>query len=212
MTHLIDAPSARVWRLNIALVTSAALAVAACAGSSTPSTSPTPSPIATLAAAVDPCLVGTWTVVAQNQSSPANDENITYRDGAGEIFAIDAKGDVTIDTHAAKKIVFVSAGETFTATVAGTGRGTLTTLTSGPKRYLSFQPSADDTRTTHSFGPDGVELGPARPDTAFSAVYTCAPGRFTFYKSAVNYMVDGPIVELTSGNALSPPPASANPS
>jgi hypothetical protein len=73
-------------------------------------------------------------------------------------------------------------------------------------------PSADDTRTTHSFGQDGVELGPARPDTPFSAIYTCAPGRFTFYKTAVNYMVDGPIVTLTTGSGHSSPAASANPS
>jgi hypothetical protein len=211
MTHRIDAPSARAWRLKIALVTSAALAVAACGGSSAPSPSPTPSPSATLAA-VDPCLVGTWTVIGQTQNSPANDENITYRGGAGEVFTIDAQGGVTIDTHAAQPVVFVSAGETFSATVAGTGRGTLSTITSGPNRYFQFRPSADDTRTTHSVGPNGVELGPARPDAPFSTIYTCAPGRFTFYKTAVNYMIDGPIVELTSGNAHSPPTASANPS
>ena len=196
MKHLIDVRSAR---LVIALAVSVGLAVAACGGPASPSSSATPSPSATLAGAFDPCLVGTWTVVAQNQNSPANDESIVYSGGAGEIFTIDAEGGVTIDTHAAQKVVFVSVGQTFTATVAGTGRGTLSTIASGPNHYLEFRPSADDTRTTHSFGPDGLELGPARPDTEFSAVYTCAPGQFTFYKSAVNYMVDGPIVTLTSG-------------
>jgi hypothetical protein len=211
MKHLIDVRSAR---LVIALTASVGLAVAACGGpaspssSATPSSGATPSPSATLAAVLDPCLVGTWTVVGQSQNSPANDESIVYSGGAGEIFTIDAEGGVTIDTHAAQKVVFVSIGETFTATVAGTGRGTLSTIASGPHRYLEFVPSADDTRTTHSFGPDGLELGPARPDTEFSAVYTCAPGRFTFYKSAVNYMIDGPIVELTSGSGNASPTAS----
>jgi hypothetical protein len=196
MKYLTGARSTMDSGLVIALVVSAGMAVAACGSSSTTSPSAISSPGATVAAAVDPCLVGTWTVVGQSQNSPADDEKITYSGGAGEVFTIDAQGGVTIDTHAAQTVVFVSAGETFTAKVAGTGRGTLTT--SVTTRRFQFQPSADDTRTTHSFGPDGVELGPARPDTAFTAVYTCAPGRFTFYKAAVDYMVDGPIVELTS--------------
>jgi hypothetical protein len=212
MDDLSKARSAVVSRLVFAFGVSAALVVSACGGSSSPSPSPTSSPSATLAAAVDPCLVGTWTVVAQNQNSPANDEQISYSGGAGEVFTIDAKGGVTIDTHAAKKVVFVSADQTFTATVAGTGRGTLSTYTLGPDRFFDFKPSADDTRTTHSVGPDGVELGPARPDTAFSAVYTCAPGRFTFYKSAVNYMVDGPVVTLTSGSGKASSTANPTPS
>ena len=196
MEHLIDARSAR---LVIALVVSAALAVAGCGGSATPSPSATPAP------AVDPCLVGTWTSVGQNQNSPANDEQITYSGGAGEVFTIDASGAVIIDTHAAKKVVFVSAGDAFSATVSGTGRGTLSTYTLGPSRVFDFKPSADDTRKTLSLDSTGTELGPARPDTPFTAVYTCAPGRFTFYKMTVNYMIDGPIVTLTagSGNALS---------
>jgi hypothetical protein len=206
MRHLVDAGSAR---LVIALTVSAGLAAAACGGSASPSPSATASPSATPAAAFDPCLVGTWTVVAQNQNSPANDESIVYSGGAGEIFTIDAQGGVTIDTHAAQPVVFVSAGQTFTATVAGTGRGTLSTPTSG---HFTFKPSADDTRTTHSVGPDGVELGPARRDTAFSAVYMCAPGRFTFYKSAVNYMIDGPIVTLTSGSETASPSGNPTPS
>ncbi len=112
MNHLIDARSAMVSRLVIALVVSATLAVAACGGSSTSSPSATSSPGATSAAAVDPCLVGTWTAVAQNQNSPANDEQITYTGGAGEVFSIDANGEVTIDTQAAQKVVFNdSAGE-----------------------------------------------------------------------------------------------------
>jgi hypothetical protein len=200
MKQKIDARSTMVARV-IAVVVSAGVGVAACGGSAIPSSSATPS--ATPAPAVDACLVGTWTVVAQNQNSPANDEDIAYRGGAGEVFTIDAQGGVTIDTHAAQKVVFVSAGQTFTAVVAGTGRGTLSTATNGTNRVFDFEPSAADTRTTHSFGPDGVELGPARPDTAFRAVYTCAPGRLTFYKTSVGYMVDGPIVTLKSGGGTS---------
>jgi hypothetical protein len=203
----------------IALLVSAGVALAACAGSATPSPSATPlpsatpSPSATSAAAVDPCLVGTWTVVAQNQSSPANDEQITYSHGAGEVFTIAADGGVTIDTHAAGKLDLRDwNGATFTGVVAGTGRGTLTTYTLGPNRVFDFMPSADDTRTTHSFDSTSVELGPARPDTPFSAVYTCAPGRFTFYKTAVDYMVDGPIVTLRSGAASASPPTNPSPS
>jgi hypothetical protein len=203
MKNLIGA---RPARLRSALVVSAALAVAACGGSATATPSASP------AAAFDACLVGTWTAVGQTQNSPANDEDITYKGGASEVFTIDANGDVTIDTHAAQPVVFVSAGETFTATVAGTGRGTLTTATSGTNRVFDFKPSADDTRTTHSVDSTGTELGPARPDTAFSAVYTCAPGRFTFYKTAVNYMIDGPIVELTAGSGHAASTASPTPS
>jgi hypothetical protein len=202
MDDLIGARSAK---LVIALV-SAALAVAACGGSATPSPSATPAPV------VDACLVGTWTVVAQGQSSPANDENISYSGGANEVFTIDAQGGVTIDTHAAAPVVFVSAGETFTATVTGTGRGTLTTVSSGTSRVFSFKPSADDTRMTDSVDSTGAELGPARPDAAFSAIYTCAPGRFTFYKTAVNYMIDGPIVTLTAGSGTASSTASPTPS
>ena len=140
-------------------------------------------------------------MVAQNQNSPANDEAITYSGGAGEVFTIDAQGGVTIDTHAARPVVFKSAGETFSATVMGTGRGSLTTATTGTNRVFYFKPGADDTRKTLSVDSTGTELGPARPDSEFSAVYTCAPGRFTFYKTAVNYMIDGPIVELTAGSS-----------
>jgi hypothetical protein len=213
MTNLTHVRLATVER-SIALVLSAGVALSACAGSAATSPSPTAAPSAT-AAAMDPCLVGTWTVVGQSQNSPANDENISYTGGEGEVFTIDAQGHVTIDTHAAKPVVFVSAGETFTATVAGTGRGTLTitaSASSGPRGLFQFVPSADDTRTTHSVDSTGTELGPARPDTPFSAIYTCAPGRFTFYKTAVNYMVDGPIVTLTTGSGHSSPPASPKPS
>jgi hypothetical protein len=118
---------------------------------------------------------------------------------------------MTIDTHAAQKVVFVSAGETFTATVAGTGQGRLTTSTAAARSF-HFEPSAADTRTTHSLGPDGVELGPPRPDAPFTANYTCAPGRFTFYKTAVDYMIDGPIVELTTSNGGATSTASPTPS
>jgi hypothetical protein len=200
----------------IALVLSAGVGLAACGGFSTTSPSATSSPNATSATAVDPCLVGAWTVAAQSQNSPANDEEIVYSGGAGEVFTIDAQGGVTIDTHAAKPVVFVSAGETFTATVAGTGRGTLSATTtpagSGTRGFFQFVPSADDTRTTHSFGPTGAELGAARSDSAFSAIYTCAPGRFTFYKTAVSYMIDGPIVTLTSGTEGASSTASPAPS
>jgi hypothetical protein len=158
--------------------------------------------------------VGTWTVVGQTQNSPANDEDISYTGGQGEVFTIDAQGRVTIDTHVAKPVVFVSAGETFTATVAGTGRGTLTTTTTttggGTRGLFQFTPSADDTRTTHSVDSTGTELGPPRPDTPFSAIYTCAPGRLTFYKTSVSYMIDGPIVTLKSGEGASSTTESAH--
>jgi hypothetical protein len=217
MKHLTRARSPMVSRLVTALVASAGVALAGCGGSSTTAPGATTVPSATTSpsaasAAVDPCLVGTWTVVGQSQNSPANDENITYSGGAGEVFTIDAQGGVTIDTRAAQPVVFVSAGQTFTATVAGTGRGTLSTLTSGPTRYFQFVPSADDTRTTHSVDSTGVELGPARPDTEFSAIYTCAPGRFTFYKTAVSYMIDGPIVTLKSGIGTASSTANPTPS
>ena len=220
MKHLTQARSTIESALVMALLASAGAALVACGGgslaaspavtSSSAATSAAAAAAATSAGAVDPCLVGTWTVVGQSQNSPANDEQITYSGGEGEVFTIDAGGGVTIDTHAAQTVVFASAGETFTATVAGTGRGTLTTV--GTTRRFQFQPSADDTRTTHSFGPDGVELGPPRPDTPFTAVYTCAPGRFTFYKAEVDYMVDGPIVELTSGNHPASPTTGPMPS
>jgi hypothetical protein len=208
MEYLIYARSAR---LVIALVVPAALALAACGGSATPSPSATASP-ATSATPLDACLVGTWTVVGQSQNSPANDEDITYSGGPGEVFTIDAQGGVTIDTHAARPVVFKSAGETFSATVTGTGRGSLTTATTGTNRVFYFKPGADDTRKTLSVDSTGTELGPARPDSAFSAVYTCAPGRFTFYKTAVNYMVDGSIVELTAGSGHASSTASPTPS
>lgn len=211
MKRPTHARAAMVSRSVAVLVACAGLAFAACGGSAA-APSPTASPAPT-AAPLDACLVGTWTVVGQTQNSPANDEQLTYTGGAGEVYTIAADGQVTIDTHAAQKIAFRdTSGETFTAVVAGTGRGTLSTLTGGDTRFLFFSPTADDTRTTHSFDSTGTELGPARPDTAFSAKYTCAPGRFTFYKTAVNYMVDGPIVELTSGGDRVSPMASPAPS
>jgi hypothetical protein len=195
----------------LVLVAFAGIAIAACGGSAlSPATTASPAvlPSAT-AAPLDACLVGTWTVVAQDQNSPADDEELTFSGGTGEVFTIDANGGVTIETHDAQKMVFRdSTGQTFSATVAGTGHGTLSTLTGGDTRFFFFTPTPDDTRTTHSFGPSGAELGPARPDTAFTATYTCAPGRLTFYKSSVNYMVDGPIVTLTSGTTAPSSPAS----
>jgi hypothetical protein len=185
-----------------AVLVIAVVAIAACGGaalSSAPTATPAPSPSATTGP-LDACVVGTWTVVAQNENSPADNEELTFSGGTGEIFTIDASGGVTIDTHAAQKVVFRDwMDQTFTATVAGTGHGTLSTLASGDTRFLFFTPTPDDTRTTLSFGPSGAALGPARPDTAFNAKYTCTPGRLTFYKTSVNYMVDGSIVALTSG-------------
>jgi len=188
----------RNFRGLLALIASAGLVLGACSG--TASSAPIATPPPSAAAGLDPCLVGTWTVVAQSQSSPANDEQITYSGGAGEIFTIDATGRLTIDTHAAQPLVLVdSSGGRFTGTVTGTGKGTVTTSSAGGSRFLNFEPSTDDTRKTLSVDSTGTPLGPARPDTAFEAAYTCAAGRFTFYKDAVNYMVDGPIVTLTAG-------------
>ena len=206
MKHQTDARPAMGTRLRIALVATASVALAACGGSSTAS------PSATAAAAVvDPCLVGTWTTVPLSKNSPANFEQIAYSGGAGEVFTIDAKGDVTIDTRAAQKAVFVSAGQTFAATVAGTGRGTLSTLTSGKTHLFHFDPSDADTRTTLSVDSSGVELGPARPDTPFTAIYTCTPGQsFSYYNTVVSYMIDGPLVTLTAGgsdSSTSPTPS-----
>ena len=212
MRNPTEGRSPNVSRIAIAILAVAGIALAGCGGAATASPSPIPAPSATQAA-FDSCLIGSWTVLGQTQNSPADDETITYTGGEGEIFTIDASGALTIDTHAAQKIVFVSAGESFSATVSGTGKGTLTTGITGGKKILYFTPSADDTRKTLSLDSTGTELGPARPDTQFSAVYTCAPGRFTFYKTAVNYMVDGPIVELKSGGgSSSSPAASAKPS
>jgi hypothetical protein len=212
MKHLTDGRPATVSRLEIALIASAAIAVAACGGSAIPSPSATSSPRASVAAAVDPCLVGTWTTVGQNQNSPANDEQIATAAGPARSSPSTPQGGMTIDTHAAQPVVFLSAGAKFTATVTGTGRGTLSTTTSGTDRVFSFTPSADDTRKTASVDSTGAELGPPRQDSAFSAVYTCAPGRFTFYKTAVSYMIDGPIVTLTAGSGNASSTASPAPS
>ena len=199
MFHRVHRPA------GVVLAMSASLALGACSGAAGPSPSPSAPPF-------DACLVGSWTVIAQSQNSPANDEDITYKGGAGEVFTFDPTGAITIDTHAAQPVVFDSASEMFTATVAGTGHGTVTTGVTGTHNVLYFTPDAVDTRTTLSKDSTGTPLGPARADTPFSAVYTCAPGRFTFYKTAVNYMIDGPIVELLSGNAPAPSPASPSPS
>lgn len=208
-----DVTRPRLNRLSALWLVSLVVVLVACTQAPAASSpSATSSPGATSAAAVDPCLVGTWTTVAQNENPPANDEQIAYSGGAGEVFTIDAQGAVTIDTHAARQVVFVSAGQKFTATVTGTGRGSLSTATGGTNRVFYFKPSADDTRKTLSLDSTGAELGPARPDSAFSAVYTCAPGRFTFYKISVSYMIDGPIVTLTEGSSNSSSTASPSPS
>ena len=178
-----------------ALAGLAGVLLAACGGSASSSASATQAP------KFDDCLVGTWTTVAWSKNSPANDEDIAYSGGAGEVFTISAKGAVTIDAHAVQTVVFVSAGQTFTGTIAGTGRGTLTII--APGEFL-YKPGDGDTLTTTSFGPDGVALGPPRPDSSFTAVYTCTPGQsFTFYKNSVNYMIDGSKVTLKAGNTSS---------
>jgi hypothetical protein len=205
MKKRADTRSAMGSRLVTALLVSASVALAACGASAISS------PSATLTPAVDACLVGTWTAAPLSENSPANDEQIAYSGGAGAVFTIDAKGAVTIDTHAAQKAVFVSAGETFSATLAGTGRGTLKTTTTPGTTHgtFTYKPSDGDTMTTTSFDSGGVPLGPPRPDSPFIAVYTCTPGQsFTFYKLAVSYMIDGPKVTLTASPSASSPSAS----
>ena len=173
-----------------ALVGSAGVLLAACAGSATPSS------LATSTPALDSCLVGTWTTVAAPKNSPINDENIVYSGGDGEVFTITAQGAVIIDTHAARPLVFTSGGETFTATVKGTGRGTLKTLNTAGT--FSFQPSSGDTMTTTTVDSSGSTLG-TLPGQAFTAFYTCTRGQsFTFYKSSVQHMIDGPEITLTA--------------
>jgi hypothetical protein len=179
-----------------ALVGSTSVLLAGCGGSSTSATS------TASAASVDDCLVGTWTTAALTESSPANDETITYSGGAGEVFTITAQGVATIDTHAAQPVHFVSAPETFTATVTGTGHATVSTLAGGT---LLYEPSDGDTlATTVVDDATGLALGPPKPDLAFAADYTCTRGQsFTFYKTTVTYMIDGPKVTLTAGNSSS---------
>jgi hypothetical protein len=172
-----------------------------------PGPSPSPSPSA---ATVDPCLVGTWTTDPLSGHSPA-DAEATFSGGAGEIFTIDAQGNVTIDTHAAQKIVFVAAGgETFTATPTGTGHGTLWTITSGDTHLFQYHPSGDTTLSTEVVDSTGTALGPSKPDLPFSAIYTCTPGQsLTFYNATpTNYMIDAALVTLTAGIGSSAPEAS----
>ena len=174
---------------------------------------PSPSPTASSPSSseVDPCLVGTWTTTPLTGNSPVDNE-VTFSGGAGEVYTIDAQGNVTIDTHAAEKVVFVSAtaGETFTATLSGTGRGTLWTITSGPTRLFHYDPKADTTLMTSVVGSKEGPLGPAKPDVPFSAVYTCIPGQsLTFYNAAPGpYMIDGALVTLTASVGISSPAAS----
>jgi len=71
MDRLMVARSGVVSKLVIPLVAMGCMAVAACGGSSTPSPRATSSPGASSpgassAGAFDTCLVGTWTVVAQD--------------------------------------------------------------------------------------------------------------------------------------------------
>jgi hypothetical protein len=177
-------------KATIALAAAAGVALAACGGSSTSSSTAAP------AAKVDSCLVGTWTTVPLTENSPANNEEITYSGGAGQVFTIDSKGALTVDTHAAKPAVFVSAGQTFTATLSGTGHGTITT--SGDEFY--YTPSPSSTLMTSVVDSSGVALGPPLADLAFNAVYACTAGQsFTFYKTQVNHMVDGPKIALKAG-------------
>jgi hypothetical protein len=215
MKHLTKAMTARRPRSAIAsrlMVTAVALAgvvLAACSGSSTSSPGSTSGPGATSAGAVDPCLVGTWTTIGLSENSPANDERIAYSGGAGEVFTISAQGAVTIDTHAARQVVFVSAGQTFTATVTGTARGTLTTAGG----TFMYEPSGGDTLTTNVVDSTGTALGPPKPDLPFNAVYTCTAGQsLTFYKTVVSYMIDGPKIPLIAGTGNSSSTANPSPS
>lgn len=173
---------------------------------------PSSSPSAT-ARTVDPCLVGTWTTLPLTQNSPADNESATFSGGAGEVFTIDDQGNVTIDTHAAQKTVFVVAGQTFTATPSGTGHGTLWTLTAGATRLFHYDPSPDSTLVTGVVGSTDGGL-PPKLDVPFTADYTCTPGRsLTFYNSTPDqYMIDGALVTLSAGAGSSPAVASPNPS
>jgi hypothetical protein len=180
------------------------------AGIGLPGASPSPSP-----AVFDSCLVGTWTTTPLTRDSPYDNDSATYSGGAGQVFTIDATGNVTIDTHAMEKVVFVVGNQTFTATYSGTGRGTLSTLTTGPIHYFQYLPSSDTTLTTSVVGSQDGQL-PTKDDLPFTAVYTCVPGQaLTFYKElggAVQYMIDGAFVTLSAGTGSSSPGQSPNPS
>ena len=172
--------------------------------------SPSPTP-----AAVDPCLVGTWTTTPLAHDSPYDNDSATYSGGAGQVFTIDAEGNVTIDSHAMQNVVFVVGNQTFTATYSGTGRGTLSTATTGPTRYFQYLPGKDTTLTTTVVGSQDGQL-PTKSDLPFTAVYTCVPGQsLTFYKElggSVQYMIDGALVTLSAGGGSSSPSQSPNPS
>lgn len=195
--------------LVVAVVAIGALALFAGPRLGVGSPSPSPSQTNPASSQVDPCIVGTWTTTPLTQHSPV-DAEASFSGGAGEIYTIDAQGNVTIDTHAAKKTVFVEVPNTFTATPSGTGHGTLWTLTSGDTHLFQYTPSADSTLSTAVVDSNGVSVGPAKPDLAYSAIYTCTPGTsLTFYNSTpVQYILDGALITLTAGSGSSSPAAS----
>lgn len=146
-------------------------------------------------AAVDKCLVGTWTTTPLSGSSVQDGEPITYSGGEGETFTIAADGKLTINTRNAAPIVMTAPTRTFTLTTTGTGAGMVTTNGS----LLIFKPGPNDTLNTSFSASDGSSQNQPGNDLAFTALYTCVAGQSFSYKVlADNRMVYAATVTLTA--------------
>jgi hypothetical protein len=152
-------------------------------------------PKAASTAAVDKCLVGTWTTTPLSGSSVQDGEPITYSGGAGETLTITASGAVTIKTSHAAPIVMTAPNRTFTLTTTGTGVGKVTTT----GNVLIFTPGPGDTLIGSFTASDGSSQNQPGNDLAFTADYTCVAGKeFTYKVSEDTRMVYSATVRLTA--------------
>jgi hypothetical protein len=149
----------------------AAVAVAGCGSTSTPSGT---------TGSVDGCLVGNWTSTGISGSKTQGAVTYTFSGGGGDKVTIAADGTTHVDsTNSQPQVGTGSDGSVTKAQSGGQGTGKITT--SGSQLTFTIDAANGATLTLQLLDANGMPIGTPGPTAGFTATYTCAQGHsFSF--------------------------------
>ena len=159
----------------------AALAVAGCGSSSSPTASTSSAPTASgVAGSTDSCLVGNWTATGISGSTTQNGVTYTFSGGGGDKVTVAADGTTHIDnTNDQPQVATGSDGSIVKAQSGGQGTGKITTA--GNQLTFTIDAANAATLTIQSLDASGMPVGTPGPTGGFTATYTCTKGQsFSF--------------------------------
>jgi hypothetical protein len=171
----------RTTTLVCAIGSAAALAVAGCGSSSSPTPPASSSPTAGgVSGSTDSCLVGNWTSTGISGSTVQGAVTFTFSGGGGDKLTVATDGTAHVDsTNAQPQTATGSDGSVVKARSGGQGTGKITT--SGNQLTFSIDAANAAALTIQSLDANGMPVGTPGPTAGFTVTYSCTQGQsFSF--------------------------------